>query len=117
MGTSIDTAMVVVTLAAGLWWGFARRRRQDLLQNVLDRRAGSIGCHAGRGGPALAARSVAGSRCRGRGRRRFRRWRPGHSRRWRRVIGRGMLVVGLTLGGLALLTASVPVAAEPVGPA
>ena len=53
---------------------------------------------------------------RGRGRRALRRWRPGRSRRWRRVVGRGVLVVGLALGGLALLTAIVPTLPKPSGP-
>lgn len=116
MGTSIDMVMVVVTLATVLWWGLARRRRPDLLQKF------SIAA------PALAvatlvveglrwqlvpwqvlAVSVAAAAG-------FRRWRPGHSRRWRRVVGRGVLVVGLVLGGLALLTALVPVLPEPSGP-
>ena len=46
----------------------------------------------------------------------LRRWRPGHSRRWRRMVGRGVLVVGLALGGLALLTALVPTLPKPSGP-
>src|SRR2546427_5459236 len=32
MGANISTVMVVVALAAGLWWGFARGRRQALLK-------------------------------------------------------------------------------------
>jgi predicted dienelactone hydrolase len=46
----------------------------------------------------------------------LRRWRPGHSRRWRRAIGRGVLVIGLAVGGLALLTAFVPALPGPSGP-
>jgi predicted dienelactone hydrolase len=116
MGTSIDTVMVVVTLAAGLWWGFARRRRQDLLQKfsiaALAVAVATLVVHGLRWQLvpwqvlAVAVAAAAG----------FRSWRPGHSRRWRRVVGRGVLVVGLTLGGLALLTASVPVLPEPSGP-
>ena len=116
MDTSIDTVMVVVTLAAGLWWGFARRRRQDLLQKLsIAAVALAVATLALEGLRwqlvpwhvlAVAVAAAAG----------FRRWRPGRSRRWRRVIGRGMLVVGLTLGGLALLTASVPVLPAPSGP-
>ena len=67
MGANIDTVMVVITLAAGLWWGFSRQRHKAMLERVLDRRRGSGGCDAPGGGPALAARSVAGSRSRGRG--------------------------------------------------
>ena len=106
MGTNISTAMVVVTLATGLWWGFARRRRQNLL------RAFSIAALA----LAVATLVVEGLRWQlvpwqvlalaVAAAAALRRWRPGRSRRWRRVVGRGVLVVGLTLGGLALLTAS-----------
>ncbi|HEY8792207.1 MAG TPA: hypothetical protein VIL96_04950, partial [Gaiellaceae bacterium] len=46
----------------------------------------------------------------------LRRWRPGHSRRWRRVIARSLLVVGLAAGGVVLLTAFVPALPEPTGP-
>ena len=70
MDASISTVMVVVALAAGLWWGFARAAPPGPAGAVLDRRAGAGGCHARGRGPALAARSVAGSRCRGRGCRR-----------------------------------------------
>jgi predicted dienelactone hydrolase len=45
-----------------------------------------------------------------------RRLRPGHSRRWRRVIARSALVAGLAAGGIALLTALVPALPEPTGP-
>jgi predicted dienelactone hydrolase len=45
----------------------------------------------------------------------LRRWRPGHSKRWRRVTGRAVLVLGLVVGGLALLTAFVPTLPKPSG--
>ena len=32
MGANVSTVMVVVALATGLWWGFARGRRQSLLE-------------------------------------------------------------------------------------
>src|SRR2546426_6604796 len=32
MGANVSTVMVVVALATGLWWGFARGRRQALLE-------------------------------------------------------------------------------------
>src|SRR6476646_7711819 len=116
MGTNIDTAMVVITLATGLWWGFSRRRYKGML-GVF-----SIAAAALASATLLAeglrwqlvpwqvlalAVGVAAA---------LRHWRPGHSRRWRRVVGRGALVVGLTLGGLALLTAVVPTLPKPAGP-
>jgi dienelactone hydrolase len=116
MGANIDTVMVVVTLATGLWWGFSPRRHKAMLA-VL-----SIAAAALAGATLLAeglrwqlvpwqglALAVAVAAA-------LRRWRPGHSRRWRRVVGRGVLVVGLALGGLALLTAVVPTLPKPSGP-
>jgi predicted dienelactone hydrolase len=46
----------------------------------------------------------------------LRRYRPGRSRRWRRVIARTLLVAGLAAGGAVLLTAVVPALPEPTGP-
>src|ERR671939_211156 len=43
-------------------------------------------------------------------------WRPGHSRRWHRVLGRLGLLTGLTLGGAGLLFVAVPVLPRPSGP-
>src|SRR5919202_1480726 len=43
-------------------------------------------------------------------------WRPGHSRRWNRVLGRLGLLTGLTLGGVGLLFVAVPVLPQPSGP-
>ena len=45
----------------------------------------------------------------------LRRWRPGHSRRWRRAVARSLLVAVLAAGGVVLLTAFVPVLPEPSG--
>src|SRR2546423_74132 len=116
MGANVSTVMVVVALATGLWWGFSRGRRPALLElfSMVS--------------PALAvatlvleglrwqlvlwqilALAVAAAAA-------LRRWRPRHSHRWRWVVGRGLLIVGLALGGLALLTAFVPALPKPSGP-
>jgi dienelactone hydrolase len=42
-------------------------------------------------------------------------WRPGHSPRWSRVVGRLGLLAGVTLGGVGLLFARVPVLPQPAG--
>src|SRR5438270_2033275 len=42
-------------------------------------------------------------------------WRPGHSRRWNRVLGRVGLFAGVTLGGVGLLFVSVPLLPRPAG--
>src|SRR5436190_23901763 len=116
MGANVSTVMVVVALAAGLWWGFARGHRQALLEFFSIAALALAVATLVVGGLrwqlvlwqvlALAVASAAA----------LRRWRPGHSRRWRRVAGRGVLVVGLALGGLALLTAFVPALPKPSGP-
>ena len=116
MGANISTVMIVVALAAGLWWGFSRRRRQALLQLFSMAALALAVATLVVEGPrwqlvpwqvlALSVAAAAG----------LRRWRPGRSRRWRRVAGRGVLVVGLALGGLVLLTALVPALPKPSGP-
>jgi hypothetical protein len=116
MGANVSTVMVVVALAAGLWWGFARGRRPGLLELCsIAAFALAVATLVTEGLRwqlvpwqvlALAVAAAAA----------LRRWRPGHSRRWRRVAGRGVLVAGLALGGLALLTAIVPVLPKPSGP-
>jgi dienelactone hydrolase len=116
MGANIDTAMVVITLATGLWWGSSRHRHRAMLGAFSIAAAALSVATLLAESPrwqlvpwqvlALAAAAAAG----------LRRWRPGHSRRWRRVVGRGALVGGLALGGLALLTAIVPTLPKPSGP-
>src|SRR5438270_2225409 len=116
MGANVSTVMVVVALATGLWWGFARGRRQSLLELFsVAALALAIATLVVEGlrwqlvlWQVLALSVVAAAA--------LRRWRPGHSRRWRRVAGRGLLVVGLALGGMALLTAFVPTLPKPAGP-
>jgi predicted dienelactone hydrolase len=116
MGANISTVMVVVALAAGLWWAFSRRRRQALLQLFSVAALALAVVTLIVEGPRwqlvpwqVLALSVAAAAA-------LRHWRPGHSRRWRRAVGRGVLVVGLALGGLVLLTALVPALPKPSGP-
>ena len=115
MGANVSTVIIVVALVTGLWWGFARGWNPVLLERfsmvavalalatlVVDGLRWQLV-------PwqvlALAVASAAA----------LRRWRPGRSRRWRRVVGRSVLVTGLALGGLALLTALVPALPKPSG--
>src|SRR5881275_375667 len=116
MGANVSTVMVVVALAAGLWWGFSRRRRRAVLElfsvAALVLAVATLVVEGLRWQLVLwqvLALAVAVAAA-------LRRWRPGHSRRWRRVIGRGVLVVGLALAAVALLTAFVPTLPEPAGP-
>jgi predicted dienelactone hydrolase len=112
----LDTLLIVTALTAALWWAVSRHRRPAVLEafsfaaaflTVLtlaleDMRWQLVPWQ-------ILATAVAAAAA-------LRRWRPGHSRRWRRVIARILLVVGLTVGGVVLLTAFVPVLPEPAGP-
>jgi hypothetical protein len=112
----LDLLLVGVALVAVLWWGVSRHRRPAVLEafsfaaallTVLtlaleDMRWQLVPWQV----LALAVAAAAA----------LRRWRPGHSRRWRRVIARSLLVAGLATAGVALLTAFVPALPEPTGP-
>ena len=105
--STLDRIFVVVTLTTALWWALSRRRRPQIL-GVL-----SIGALIG----ALATISVEGIRWQlvpwqaiavsVAAAATLRHSRPGRSRRWRRVIGRNVLMFLLAAGGLTLLTAFV----------
>ena len=112
----LDWLLVIDGFVAASWWALSRHRQPDALQAL------SVGAlllagatFAGNGAQwqlvpwQLLAVAVAAAAA-------FRRWRPGHSRRWRRATARGVLVIGLAVGGLALLTALVPALPKPSGP-
>jgi predicted dienelactone hydrolase len=112
----LHSLTVVVALTAALWWAFSRQR----LPAVLEALSAAAFVLAG---VTLAVEDVrwqlvpwcvlalalvtAAA---------LRRLRPGRSRRWRRVVGRVALTIGLLVGGLALLTALVPALPKPSGP-
>jgi dienelactone hydrolase len=112
----LDTLLIVSALTAALWWAVSRHRRAAVLE-AFSFAAASLAVLT----PALEdmrwqlvpwqvlAVAVAAAAA-------LRRWRPGRSRRWRRVIARSLLVAGLAAAGVALLTAFVPALPEPAGP-
>jgi dienelactone hydrolase len=113
---TLDWLLVIDGFVAASWWALSRHRQPDALQVLsLGALLRAIATFALNGTQwqlvpwQVLAVSVAAAAA-------FRRWRPGHSRRWRRATGRVVLVVGLALGGLALLTAFVPALPEPSGP-
>jgi dienelactone hydrolase len=113
---TLDWLLVIDGFVAASWWALSRHRQPNALQ-VLSLGAPllAIATFAVNGAQwqlvpwQVLAVSVAAAAA-------FRRWRPGHSRRWRRATGRGVLGIGLALGGLALLTAFVPALPKPSGP-
>jgi len=112
----LDTLSIVTALTAALWWAVSRHRRPAVL-NAFSFAA-----------PLLAVLTLALEDTRWQlvpwlvlavavaAAAALRRWRPGHSRRWRRVIARSLLVAGLAVGAVVLLTAFVPALPEPAGP-
>lgn len=106
---------IVLSLVAALWWAVSRRRLPAALQGLsvtaLALAAATLAIEGLRWQlvpwyvVAFGVVAAAG----------LRRWRPGRSRRWRRVTGRVALGVVLLVGGLALLTAVVPSLPTPSG--
>jgi dienelactone hydrolase len=112
----LDWLMVIDGFVAASWWALSRHRQPDALQVLSLGALLLAGATLAFNGAQwqlvpwqILAASVAAAAA-------FRRWRPGHSRRWRRAIGRAVLVIGLALGGLALLTAFVPALPKLSGP-
>jgi dienelactone hydrolase len=112
----LDTLVVCVAFIAALWWAVSRHRRPAVLEvfsfAALLLAVVTLALEGMRWQLvpwqilSVAAAAAAA----------LRRRRPGRSRRWRRVIARIALVVGLAFGGVVLLTAFVPALPEPAGP-
>jgi predicted dienelactone hydrolase len=114
--STLDRIFVVVTLTTALWWALSRLRRPQILRVMsIAALVGALATIAVEGirwqlvpWQAIAV-SVSAAAA-------LRHSRPGRSRRWRRVIGRTVLMFLLAAGGLTLLTAFVPVLPQPSGP-
>src|SRR5213075_3540557 len=112
----VDTLLIVTSFTAALWWAVSRHRRPAALEAFSFAAAFlavvTLALEAARWQLvpwivlAAAVAAAAALTC----------WRPGHSRRWRRVIARSLLVPLLAVAGVALLTAFVPTLPEPAGP-
>src|ERR1700716_3869937 len=111
----VNGSLMVTVLLSALWWAFARRhfpRALAVLSAVALGLAAVTLAFAGlpwqvrpRQGVAIAGAAAATRRW----------WRPGHSRRWSRAIGRVGVLAGVTLGGVGLLFAGVPSLPRPTG--
>ena len=109
--------MIIAVLAAAAWWALSRGRRPAALQALSVAALGLAVAAVVVEGlrwqlvpwqvVAVAVATAAA----------LRRWRPGHFGRWRRVMGRSVLVIGLAVGALlVLLTEVVPALPKPAGP-
>ena len=111
----IDSVLMITAFVAAAWWAVARSRLPVAL-GVLSLAALGLaavalvveGLHWQRVPWQLVAAACAGAAA-------LRWWRPGHSRRWNRVVGRLGLLAGLTLGVVGLLFVEVPVLPRPAG--
>src|SRR5919199_4561484 len=111
----IDSVLMITAFVAAAWWALARSRLPDAL-GVLSLVALGLaavtlvaeGLHWQRVPWQLVATACAAAAT-------LRWWRPGHSRRWQRVLGRLGLLAGVALGGVGLLFAGVPVLPRPAG--
>jgi predicted dienelactone hydrolase len=112
----LECIFIVVSLVAGLWWALARHRRPNVLQRVSVVAVTLAAITLIAGDPhwqmvpwQVLAFVVATAAA-------LRRWRPGGSRRWHRVVGRVAMGAGLLIGSAAILTAFVPTLPAPTGP-
>jgi len=112
----LERLLIATALVAGLWWALSRLRRPDDLQRLSLAAFVLVACTIVFDGPhwqmvpwQLLGVAVAAAAA-------LRRWRPGRSRRWQRVIGRGAFGLVSVLGSIALLTAFVPSLPKPSGP-
>ena len=111
----IDSVLMITAFVAAAWWAVARSRLPGALGMLslvaLGLAAVTLvaeGLHWQRVPWQLVATACAAAAI-------LRWWRPGHSRRWHRVLGRLGLLAGLTLGGVGLLFAQVPQLPRPAG--
>ena len=112
----LDTLVVGTAFIAAVWWAVSRHWRPAVLEAfsfaalLLAVLALALEDMRWQLVPwQILALAVAAAAA-------LRRWRPGRSRRWRRVIARSAIVVGLASGGVVLLTAFVPALPKPAGP-
>ncbi len=107
--------MVTVGVAA-LWWAFARGRfpRALAVLSLVSLGFAALTLVAEGQHWQLVPWQVLATACAAAATLRW--WRPGHSRRWNRVLGRVGLLAGLIVGGVGLLFVSVPVLPRPSGP-
>lgn len=113
--SAIDSGLMITAFVAAAWWGVARSRLPVALGVssfvALGLAAVTLvakGLHWQLVPWQLVATACAVAAS-------LRWWRPAHSRRWNRVLGRLGLLAGLIVGGVGLLFVAVPVLPRPAG--
>ena len=111
----VNGSLMATVLLSALWWAFARNHfpRALAVLSVVALGLAAVtlaldGLHW-----QLVPWQVLAIACAAAATLRW--WRPGHSRRWSRAIGRVSLLAGVTLGGVGLLFAGVPSLPRPAG--
>src|SRR5919205_2959671 len=107
--------LMVTAVVGALWWGFARGRfpRALAVLSLVSLGLAAVTLVAEGLHWQLVPWEVLATACAAAATLRW--WRPGHSRRWNRVLGRLGLLAGLVLGGVGLLFVRVPVLPRPAG--
>jgi dienelactone hydrolase len=112
----LNGSLMVTVVVAALWWAFARGRfpRALAVLSLVSLGFAAVTLVAEGLHWQLVPWQVLATACAAAATLRW--WRPGHSRRWNRVLGRVGLLAGLIVGGVGLLFVSVPVLPRPSGP-
>src|ERR687885_618308 len=107
--------LTVTAVVGALWWAFARGRfpRALAVLSLVSLGLAAVTLVAEGLHWQLVPWQVLATACGAAASLRW--WRPGHSQRWHRVLGRLGLLAGLTLGGVGLLFAGVPRLPRPAG--
>src|ERR671932_2402363 len=106
---------MITAFVAAAWWAVARRRQPVALRVLSLLALGVAAVTLVAEGPhwQLVPWQLVATACAAAAALHW--WRPGHSRRWSRVLGRLGLFAGVALGGVGLLFVSVPVLPQPAG--
>src|SRR5918911_398801 len=107
--------LMVIAVVGALWWAFARGRfpRALAVLSLVSLGLAAVTLVAEGLHWQVVPWQVLATACGAAASLRW--WRPGHSQRWHRVLGRLGLLASLTVGGVGLLFVGVPRLPRPAG--